>query len=371
LNKKIWIIAMGLIMAAAGLMACQSKPEEPPAKTQVPEIAYEIIGPEALEGENARNWYEEHRRSYGTHFFSSSEFDQDYLLFSAGEMPTAGYQITLEKVEENDSLVLFEGRINPPGEGEMTAQVLTYPTLLIEIVDPLERSMEAALSAPEVPLETGRHENLEGRYVGAIDGNSVEIEILEEPFAGVFMALRLTDKTMDISQVVPEGEHLEVTLYRNSQDQWILDDYRLPQEGGVLKGIYVGRIDGNFIEVQTDEVPEGFVVFSYPLASENSSGVSLKDYSAAAVRYLDDGGSHWEVLDIKPAPAPRHHEEETWTQSGVYQGMAYVDVHRFSDKLYWFDESLVPVDHLKMDESYTFDGYTDEYHRHVIIRFAP
>jgi len=318
---------MGLIMAAAGLMACQSKPEEPPAKTQVPEIAYEIIGPEALEGENARNWYEEHRRSYGTHFFSSSEFDQDYLLFSAGEMPTAGYQITLEKVEENDSLVLFEGRINPPGEGEMTAQVLTYPTLLIEI--------------------------------------------LEEPFAGVFMALRLTDKTMDISQVVPEGEHLEVTLYRNSQDQWILDDYRLPQEGGVLKGIYVGRIDGNFIEVQTDEVPEGFVVFSYPLASENSSGVSLKDYSAAAVRYLDDGGSHWEVLDIKPAPAPRHHEEETWTQSGVYQGMAYVDVHRFSDKLYWFDESLVPVDHLKMDESYTFDGYTDEYHRHVIIRFAP
>jgi hypothetical protein len=364
MKEKIWLMTMGLIMTVITLSACQAPSPEPPAETQTPQASYRIIAPEDLPGEEASRWYGEHYRTYGGHVFSSSDLDHDYLLLAGGEMPTAGYSVVLTGVEENEDILRFLGEITAPGQDEALAQVLTYPGLLLEVTDPLGRGLEGEVDRLEVASEILLYENIKGKYVGAIDGGSVEVEILEPPFEGVFMALRLTEKTLDLPDRVAEGKTILVTIFENDQKQWMLDDFTLPQEGRVLEGIYVGRIDGNFVEVET---PEGFVVFLYPMAKENLLDKPLKDYSAVTLLYADNGGSHLEILEVKPAPAPLHKGEPLERVTGVYQGMAYVDVHRFSEGLYWFDGSLLPMGQLKTQVAMTFDFFTDRYGRRVIL----
>jgi len=367
MNRKSCLMTMGLIMTLITLSACQAPAPASPEETRTPQASYRVITPEDLPGEEAPGWYGEHYRTYGVHVFSSSDLDHDYLLLAGGEMPTAGYSVVLTGVEENEDILRFMGEITAPKKDEALAQVLTYPSLLLEVTDPLGRGLEGAVDRREVASEILLYEDVMGKYVGAIDGGAVEVEILEPPFEGVFMALRLTEKTLDLPERVEEGRTLQVTIYENSLGQWILDDFTLPQEGRVLEGIYVGRIDGNFVEVET---PEGFVVFAFSMEKANLLDEPLVDYSAVTLLYADQGGSHPAILEVKPAPAPLHKGEPLERVTGVYQGMAYVDVHRFSEVLYWFDESLLPMRQLKTGVAMTFDYFTDGHGRRVILHLA-
>ncbi len=56
-----------------------------------------------------------------------------YILVSAGRKPTAGYSVTVGSLLGYEDAIVLNALLNSPGAGDMVAQVITYPALLIRI----------------------------------------------------------------------------------------------------------------------------------------------------------------------------------------------------------------------------------------------
>ena len=59
--------------------------------------------------------------------------DQQVLLATLGEMPTAGYWINITHVNQVGDTLQVYGQANRPGPDDMTGQVLTYPYCAVVI----------------------------------------------------------------------------------------------------------------------------------------------------------------------------------------------------------------------------------------------
>lgn len=55
-----------------------------------------------------------------------------YVLITAGEKPTGGYQVQISDVNEVGGRIVVNWRLSSPAPGTMTTQALTYPYSIIK-----------------------------------------------------------------------------------------------------------------------------------------------------------------------------------------------------------------------------------------------
>jgi hypothetical protein len=95
------------------------------------EVAYENIPADFIKGnENLMTWYNENNMKPGISYKRDGEYV--YVLIGAGEKPTGGYTIQIDKIFFSSvDTVLINARVNPPGDNVRVIMMITYPSTLI------------------------------------------------------------------------------------------------------------------------------------------------------------------------------------------------------------------------------------------------
>lgn len=57
----------------------------------------------------------------------------NYIVIALGEKRTAGYSITVQSVEKRSDHILVTYHVREPGPNDITAQVITYPYIVLSI----------------------------------------------------------------------------------------------------------------------------------------------------------------------------------------------------------------------------------------------
>jgi type III secretory pathway component EscV len=145
------------------------------------------------------------------------------IMIASGEKPTGGYGIEVKTAEEKDGVVTITVEETSPAEGAIVTTALTYPYAVIKLDT---KAIEfIVVNAQEEEFEnldkkeTSSYEvkEAEGIYNGAIDNNSIEIQLNgeEEP-----MAFRTEE--LDNFEVPEENVKVKISYYTNEYKQNIL-----------------------------------------------------------------------------------------------------------------------------------------------------
>jgi len=176
------------------------------------------------------------------------------VLISLGQRPTAGYGIKVLSVEDNEGKTNISVEETKPSEGEMTAQVITYPYVLIRMTGITDNFHIYDTNNEEFYILYG--ENLGRRlvvckYEGLIDNTSIETNLDGEP------RFFRNDKMASMVDGLNEGIMVKIVYSTNDEGQLILESIEAAgEESEVItaSGIYQGLIDGNSIEVLVGDV---------------------------------------------------------------------------------------------------------------------
>lgn len=61
--------------------------------------------------------------------------EKTYLVVTAGEKPTAGYVVEVKEITYDGEQLKVSAHLNEPRPGDVVAQVITYPMLVLSIPD--------------------------------------------------------------------------------------------------------------------------------------------------------------------------------------------------------------------------------------------
>lgn len=95
-------------------------------------VDFEEIDPYA-EGldEEIQEWYEESMQEEGIHRLNKG--GHTFILVSAGEKPTGGYELTITSVTAGEDVLKVGANLTSPPADAMVITVITYPSALIRI----------------------------------------------------------------------------------------------------------------------------------------------------------------------------------------------------------------------------------------------
>jgi len=190
-------------------------------------VSYEIIDPTALKGEAIVSWYEESYWRGAVHSVNHTD-GFEYVIISAGERPTGGYTVSIDKAQMEENTLVFYAALLPPPQGTAVTQAITYPHILLRFAAKEAVAVRAELdiskappvvpegNAPETEKEGGAEEEksyeVSGQYVGQIDGNSVEVVVDGNP-----QAFRVTSEVKEYIEKENIDTGRKVTImYRQS-----------------------------------------------------------------------------------------------------------------------------------------------------------
>ncbi len=141
----------------------------------------------------------------------------------------------------------------------------------------------------------------------------------------------------------------------------------------VVKGVYTGRIDPNFIEVETID---GNIVFKMHMDEEADYIEDLIDYSAVDIEYFINEENQNQIKTIEKADEPGVPlESEAIEVTGTVA--KYMDNHVLvvesdeQQEFYWIPVELYESSDRVLDlgDNIKFNYYTDIYGRNVILFF--
>lgn len=96
-------------------------------------VPYEVIPSDFVKGNDTlMNWYNENNMKAGVSSIRDGKYI--YALIGAGEKPTGGFIVNIDKVVYiTDDTVSVNARVTPPGDNVRVMMVITYPSKLIRI----------------------------------------------------------------------------------------------------------------------------------------------------------------------------------------------------------------------------------------------
>lgn len=190
-------------------------------KMKIGELNYEIVDTSAenLPGGLAE-WYQDNYKKEGLH--STNLDGGTYLLVSAGEKPTGGYEIQKLVLTGTDQVINVSASLRVPGKDEMVTEALTYPSILVKIPKD-SREFELAELTENAP-EKHEVKKDTGTYVGQIDNNSIEIKISGVPEEKAAKVFRLEDKVKDNFQhfELETDDQVLFSYFENNDGQLVL-----------------------------------------------------------------------------------------------------------------------------------------------------
>lgn len=141
----------------------------------------------------------------------------------------------------------------------------------------------------------------------------------------------------------------------------------------MAKGVYIGRIDTNFIEVET---LDGFIVFKIHMDEEADYIEDLMDYTAVDIEYFLNAENQNQIKTITKADEPGIPLESDGSEiTGIV--IRYLDNHVIilesdgQQSVYWVSVELYDSTDkvLAVGDLLTLRYYTDTYGRNVIISY--
>ncbi|WHH60197.1 protease complex subunit PrcB family protein [Petroclostridium sp. X23] len=214
------------------------KAEDAPQGITVNEIDFERIAIEDLDSE-LRAAFEEAKMERGYKLVKDKASDHYYLAVFAGQKPSAGYDVKIARVMDNEGITDVLVQEFVPGKDTMVAEMLTYPMDIVKltgIIDNVnlnfvskekEEKMETdplPLQNPNAPVSSNDSQSstlletkiVMAEYVGQIDNNSMEVKTEE----GV-KALRLNgiakEQLADLN--LDQGDTIMLEVFKNDNNQ--------------------------------------------------------------------------------------------------------------------------------------------------------
>lgn len=99
--------------------------------------------PDALQA-----WVDRHQAEPGVHFFDDGT--HQYVLIALGQRKTGGHSVAIDAVEWDGDTVLVHYHERLPGPHTLVTQVISYPTVLLEVEERQVRVL--AVQGPAVPV---------------------------------------------------------------------------------------------------------------------------------------------------------------------------------------------------------------------------
>lgn len=291
---KKTVLLISVLLLSLLFTGCSSNNNQAGPDNKAKKLSYDIIDKSGLSNSNLKDWYEKSYQEFGYHFTSDDKGNR-YVLISAGEKPTGGYELILESVEEDEEKVTFVAKLESPNEDQMVTEALTYPHLLIKSyfgdkeIDAEMRNVDKA------------HMNITGLYIGRIDNNSVEIDIDNVGFKEGIQAFRLNDETRNWfdKNNLETKTRIKFDVLKNKEGQLIITKVKASGDEveDVIVGYFNGQIDNNFIEVEIDGEPREFKLSDDFKKSFNNS---IYEEKKVAMLCIKDKTYEYIVLDMKP-----------------------------------------------------------------------
>ncbi len=189
------------------------------------ELNYEVIDEYSPEFEKLSRgdfgqWYEDNYKLEGLHSFTRGK--DRYLLLSAGEKPTAGYFLEDLVLVATEKEIEVKARLHVPGEGEIVAQVITYPHILVRILEDGRQLVFGGIE--EYTAEERQVKTDSGRYVGQIDSNFIEISISGVPEEIAPRVFRLEEKIKETFETLElkTGDEIIFKYFSDKNDQLVI-----------------------------------------------------------------------------------------------------------------------------------------------------
>jgi len=112
-------------------------------------ISYRVI-PRHEAPPDVQQWIDRHLREEGTYTYRTA--NALYVLISRGEKPTAGYGIAVQTVTRDDRGVVVTVRTTDPQPGDIVAEVITYPHVVVELEPSSQPVRVTTTDGREIPL---------------------------------------------------------------------------------------------------------------------------------------------------------------------------------------------------------------------------
>jgi len=159
------------------------------------EITYEIIKIPSAEFEKLyqgefAGWYDENHKVEGLHSFTDGK--ERYLLLSAGEKPTGGYYLENLVILGREGEIEVKAKLHVPGKDEKVTMAFSYPHLLVRIAEDGRQLVFGGIEGNVEQKESETRKDT-GRFMGQIDGNSIEVKVSGVPEDMSLRAFQLGD----------------------------------------------------------------------------------------------------------------------------------------------------------------------------------
>ncbi|MEW5922223.1 MAG: protease complex subunit PrcB family protein [Bacillota bacterium] len=287
------VLVILILVLAAGLLVsgCGAPAKGPEKENGVPgngkpggnetAVRYEIIEEKDYEDKlpvMVRGDLSLLRAHKGYFVFSPPAYDTGgniYLMISAGEKPTGGYSLTLRSLQKQNSSLYLEVEEKAPAKDEMVIQVLTYPTLVIKLdkaydgynLTGTDKESFPALSPEIIP----QRKEARGTYNGQIDNNFIEISV--DGTAGAYMLPEALSWVL--AEMLNSGDSVVFTYMDNEHGQRIILEIDTAERAAMLRGVrgvFVGRIDNNSVEIKVGGNPAAYVPAEQILIGQFNDG---------------------------------------------------------------------------------------------------
>jgi len=189
----------------------------------------------------------------------------------SGQTVILGFDVVTQTDETNYTQGRYVGQI----DNNSIEVVVDGETIFLRLTDTTKTQLDALTTGQEVVFSCVKNDegqtvlvgfdvveqaeetiHAQGRYVGQIDNNSIEVMVNSEP-----VAFRLTSITKLQLSVLTEGQEIMFTYEKSNAGQNVIlsfDGIAQPDETVHAQGRYVGQIDNNSIEVIMDDTAVAF-----------------------------------------------------------------------------------------------------------------
>lgn len=218
--KKILGLFMAILLILGMFTGCDNTNEnDTPDGAVDKKVEFEVINNADNLPDHLSHMIEAAKKDKG--YIVYPEEGYSYVAVFMGEKSTAGYSVDIESAEDIEGSILIKVVENSPGEGEVVAQVISYPFAVIKVDSDIQSFIIQSFNAENPDAEAyGEIEMIkeaDGVLTGQIDGNSIEIKV-----DGEFRAFRLDEQMKQRIDSFEDGSNVRIVYYENEHGQLIL-----------------------------------------------------------------------------------------------------------------------------------------------------
>jgi hypothetical protein len=158
-------------------------------------LDFEILEPGSLEGKELVKWYDANSKNEGINIFAFGEWQ--YVLVSAGEKPTGGYEMRVDSLTQmSEDTVYVYAQLIAPAKDAVVTQALTYPNALLRF----KRSGEVKIIGDISQVDPSEVIRGEIRPSLAEMGKAIDIDAIREMKLYSLMQKELKDFSIEESR---------------------------------------------------------------------------------------------------------------------------------------------------------------------------